>query len=40
MFSTLCETKSPRSALADTSLGEVGRNSPCPCGSGFKYKAA
>ena len=29
--STLCETKPPRQT-------EVGRNSPCPCGSGQKYK--
>ena len=29
--STTCETKSPRQP-------EVGRNSPCPCGSGLKYK--
>ena len=29
--STTCETKSP-------SQPQVGRNSPCPCGSGNKYK--
>ena len=29
--STTCETKSPQTA-------QVGRNSPCPCGSGNKYK--
>ena len=28
--STLCETNSPSP--------EVGRNTPCPCGSGLKYK--
>ena len=38
---TLCETKPPRQpevGLGRRSLGEVGRNSPCPCGSGLKYK--
>ena len=28
ILSALCETKHP----------QVGRNSPCPCGSGIKYK--
>ena len=39
--STTCETKSaqqPEVGLGRRSLGEVGRNSPCPCGSGQKYK--
>ena len=39
--STTCETKSPRQpevGLGRRSLGEVGRNSPCPCGSGLKFK--
>ncbi|MCC6591413.1 MAG: SEC-C domain-containing protein, partial [Bryobacterales bacterium] len=29
--STTCETKSPQPP-------QVGRNTPCPCGSGQKYK--
>lgn len=37
---TLCETKSsqPEVGLGRRSPGEVGRNSPCPCGSGRKFK--
>ncbi|MDQ3389151.1 MAG: SEC-C metal-binding domain-containing protein, partial [Gemmatimonadota bacterium] len=28
----------PASAAAATAAKEVGRNDPCPCGSGKKYK--
>ena len=39
--STLCDTKSgqqPEAGLGRRTCGEVGRNSPCPCGSGRKFK--
>jgi len=30
--------KNPRSDLVQASKGKIGRNDPCPCGSGKKYK--
>lgn len=35
---TKSESKDDKTAQARTRLGETGRNDPCPCGSGKKYK--
>ena len=35
---TVVDPETLRAAAADSVLGRVGRNDPCPCGSGKKYK--